>query len=95
MAAQSKSKIERTQTTSTTTLPSKEELRTIALSALVDVARDKVAPSAARAAAARTMLESIGDIGRLQEVARQSEKPFAEMSRRELDEEIERLSDHS
>jgi hypothetical protein len=69
----------------------KDELRQIAINALVAVADDDEAPAAARAAAARTMLESLGDIGRLQEVARQAEKPLTEMTPRELDEEIARL----
>jgi hypothetical protein len=42
------------------------------------------------AAAARTLLETLGDIGRLQEIARQAEKPLNEMNARELDEEIRR-----
>ena len=70
---------------------SKDELRQIALHALVEVADDGDAPAAARAAAARTILESLGDIGRLQEVARASEKPLTEMSAKEVQEEIERL----
>ena len=71
--------------------PPKDELRIIAINALVAVANDKTAPAAARAAASRTLLESLGDIGRLQEMARQSEKPLTEMSPRELDQEIQRL----
>jgi hypothetical protein len=55
------------------------------------VADDEEAPAAARAAASRTILESLGDIGRLQEVARQAEKPLTEMTSREIDEEIQRL----
>lgn len=70
---------------------SKEDTRKIALRALVEVADDPVAPSAARAAAARTLLESLGDIGRLQEVAQRAEKPLNEMSPREINEEIDRL----
>lgn len=72
-------------------LPTREELRQTAISALVDVSKDATAPPAARAAAARTLLESIGDIGRLQEVQRSAEKPLTELSASELDQEIARL----
>jgi hypothetical protein len=57
----------------------------------LDVAADSAAPPAARAAASRTLLESIGDIGRLQEVSRAAEKPLNEMNAKELDAEIQRL----
>jgi hypothetical protein len=70
---------------------SKDQLRSVAIESLVRVAKDRTAPAAAVAAAARTLLESIGDIGRLQEVARQAEKPPTEMTSREIAEEIERL----
>lgn len=72
-------------------IPPKEDLRQIAIFALIRVSRDAKSPPAAAAAAARTILETIGDIGRLQEVARQAEKPLTELTSRELDEEIERL----
>lgn len=72
-------------------LPTKSDIRETALAALMRVAKDKAAPPAATAAAARTLLESIGDIGRLQELARQSERPLAELSAQELDDEIARL----
>lgn len=49
------------------------------------------APPAARAAASRTLLESLGDIGRLQDIVRRSEKPLNEMNAAELDAEIARL----
>jgi hypothetical protein len=73
-------------------MPSKDHIRAIATASLLSVAQSVKAPPAARAAASRTLLESIGDIGRLQEVARASEKPLSEMNARELDEEIARLS---
>jgi hypothetical protein len=73
------------------TSPAKEDIRKLALRALLEVADDPVAPSAARAAAARTLLESLGDIGRLQEVAQRAEKPLNEMSPREINEELDRL----
>ena len=69
-------------------LPPKDEIRLIATSALLSVANNPKAPSAARAAAARTLLESLGDIGRLQEIARASQKPLSDLSLQELDEEI-------
>jgi hypothetical protein len=72
-------------------LPSKDDIRSIATNALVRVARDTKAPPAAVAAAARTLLESIGDIGRLQEVAKLAEKPTNEMTATEIDEELARL----
>ena len=71
--------------------PTKDELRDIAMLALVSVAANAKAPAAARAAAARTLLESLGDIGRLQEVAKRSEKPLNEMTAAEVDSEIARL----
>ena len=72
-------------------LPTKETIRLTATMALMRVASDRQAPPAAVAAAARTLLESIGDIGRLQEVSRQAEKPPSVMSNREIDEELARL----
>lgn len=72
-------------------LPTKDEVRRVAMDALLAVARDKAAPAQARAGAARTLLESIGDIGRLQEVARISDKSQTELSIGEIDEEIARL----
>ena len=72
-------------------IPTKNEIRKTAVSALVRVAKDKAAPQAAVAAAARTLLESIGDIGRLQELARATEKPLNEMTATEIEEEIARL----
>jgi hypothetical protein len=54
----------------------------------MSVAGDANAPPAARAAAARTLLESIGDIGRLQELQRQAEKPLSQLTAAELDQEI-------
>jgi hypothetical protein len=71
--------------------PTKDALRQVAMDALLAVAKDHNAPAAARAAAARTLLESLGDIGRLQEATRAGEKPLTEMTPQELDEEIARL----
>ena len=72
-------------------VPDKAEIRAVAIVTLMAVARNTAAAPAARAAASRTLLESLGDIGRLQEVARANEKPLSEMNARELDDEIARL----
>jgi hypothetical protein len=72
------------------TVPPKDEIRRVSTLALLDVASDQTAPSAARAAAARTLLESLGDIGRLQELARAAERPLSELSLAELDAEIQK-----
>ena len=71
-------------------VPSREALRALATQALMSVAGDANAPPAARAAAARTLLESLGDIGRLQELQRQAEKPLSQLTAAELDAEIDR-----
>lgn len=68
-------------------------LRTVALAALVEVASDADAPAAARAAASRTLMESIGAIGRLQDLGRLTdERNAVEMTPQEIAEEIARLS---
>jgi hypothetical protein len=74
-----------------TNTPTKDELREAALHTLLQVAKNSNAPPAARAAAARTLLESVGDIGRLQEIARRAEKPLTELTKTEIDAELERL----
>ena len=74
--------------TKSTTIPVKDEIRRVATNALLAVAGDQKAAPAARAAAARTLLESLGDIGRLQEIARANERPLTELSLSELDAEI-------
>jgi len=58
--------------------------------ALREVAGSARAPASARAAAARTLLEAGGLIGRLQEKPRNS-KGLNEMTREELESEIARL----
>jgi hypothetical protein len=73
-------------------IPVKDEIRRVATNALLAVADDPKAPSAARAAAARTLLESLGDIGRLQEIARANERPLTELSLSELDQEIDKAT---
>lgn len=75
-----------------TVIPHKDKLREIAILALVDVSQNAKATPAARAAAARTILESLGDIGRLQELATRAEKSLTELSNEEMDAEIARLS---
>jgi hypothetical protein len=72
-------------------MSTKDELEAIALAALRDVASDKRAPAAARAAASRTLLEHAGAIGRLQTLGDRTKKPLSEMSAGELRSEIERL----
>jgi hypothetical protein len=67
------------------------DLEAVAIAALRAVASDRNAPAAARAAAARTLLETCGRIGRLQETAPTDARPLDEMSASELSEEIQRL----
>ena len=67
------------------------DLEAIALAALRDVASDRKAPAAARAAAARTLLETAGRIGRLQAPGSGTERPLNEMSASEIASEISRL----
>lgn len=68
-----------------------EDLKAIAVATLKAVCDAGDAPAAARAAAARTLLELIGAIGRLQVPESGSETPVSELSPTELDAEIERL----
>jgi len=84
-------KPERLSKTALKTLPPKEKLREIALLTLANVASDAVAAPAARAAAARTLLESLGDIGRLQALGGGA-KPLSDMTAAEIDAEIEALA---
>jgi hypothetical protein len=74
--------------------PTADAIKSVALAALLDVAQNGHAPAAARAAAARTMLEAIGAIGRLQDLARldESKRNASEMSSEEIANEISRLS---
>jgi hypothetical protein len=73
-------------------IPPKDIQREVAILALLDVAQNAKATPAARAAAARTLLEALGDIGRLQELASTAAKPLTELTPNEIDEEISRLS---
>lgn len=69
------------------------DLKALSIEVLCGVARDETAPAAARAAAARTILELLGEIGRLQVEKRAgSESPLGEMSVADLDREIARLA---
>jgi|SRR6185295_16180673 len=69
------------------------DLKSVAIATLRSVASDISAPAAARAAAARTLLELLGEIGRLQVEKRAgSESPLGEMSAAELEHEIARLA---
>ena len=71
-----------------------DEIKAVALAALIDVAQNTKAPAAARAASSRTLLEAIGAIGRLQDLGRldESKRNAAEMSPEEISNEISRLS---
>jgi hypothetical protein len=68
-------------------------LQVAALGALQSVALDGDAPAAARAQAARTLLEFVGAIGRHapEPAAKTATKPAAEMSLAELDAAIAAL----
>ena len=67
-------------------------LEELALDALRAVAGDSTAPAAARAAAARTLLEACGKLGRNQEIiADTKDKDLSTMSLSDLDKEIKRL----
>lgn len=70
-----------------------DAIREASITALLDVVDNKLSPAAARAAAARTLLEAIGAIGRLQDAGKLNDKRNAsEMSAGEIAEEIARLS---
>lgn len=69
------------------------DLRQTAIDTLVDVAANGDAPAAARAAAARTLAEILGLLGRNQDLGRvESRRNTAEMSSSEIADEIARLS---
>lgn len=70
----------------------KKDLETIGIATLFAIAQDQKAPKTARAQAARTLLEVAGLIGRLQTEKPSTNKGLHELSRDELDREIERLS---
>ncbi len=67
-------------------------LKLSALDALASIVRDASAPAAARGAAARTILEVVGAIGRHAEPDRDTtDKAASTMSRAEIEEELRRL----
>lgn len=66
-------------------------IRSLAMETLEGVCNDQKAPANARAMAARTMLELLGEIGRLQEQKPTDNKGLHEMTGEELDREISRL----
>ena len=65
---------------------SQSDLRLLAVTALAEVASDKEAGAAPRASAARTLLEYVGDLGRLAE-KRNDDGALGEMTREELERE--------
>lgn len=74
--------------------PTPDDLKAEAIDALREVARNGDAPAAARAAAARTMLEAIGAIGRLQDLSKLDERRnAAEMTPDQIAAEINRLAE--
>lgn len=74
-------------------IPDSDSIRALSIDALLRVSGNDKAPAAARAAAARTLLEAIGVIGRNQDVSRMNENRSAsEMTTAEIGEEIARLS---
>jgi hypothetical protein len=69
-----------------------DTVRDIAQQALVEIASDPDAPSAARASAARTLLEMEGAIGRNQTPPSVTEdRPLSSLSRADLEAELSRL----
>jgi hypothetical protein len=66
--------------------------KALALSTLRSICADETAPATARASAARTILEMLGEIGRLQTEKPSENKSLHEMTREELDAELKRLA---
>lgn|SRR5262252_1514179 len=65
----------------------------LALKTLRNVCNNLKAPASARAQAARTLLEYLGEVGRLQSAKRDSvSAPVSELSDADLDAEITRLA---
>ena len=66
--------------------------RALAIKTLREICNSDAAPMQAKATAARTLLEMLGDIGRLQQEKKEREtKALHALTRRELDEEIARM----
>lgn len=70
-----------------------EIMRNEALTVLRAVATDGTAPAAARGAAARTILEYLGGIGRHQRPPNPDKKPLAEQTRAEMLAELKAQAD--
>jgi hypothetical protein len=68
-----------------------QQQKTLAISTLCDIAENQESPAAARALAARTILEMLGEIGKLQTERPKENKSLHEMTRAELDAELRRL----
>ncbi len=64
------------------------EDETLARQALRSVLNDPTAPAAARAQAARTLLELAGKLGRNSEPPRRADGPLSIMSRADLEDEL-------
>lgn len=67
-------------------------LRNLAISTLKGICEDPKSPKNAKAVAARTLLETLGDIGKLQSQKPKENKMLHEMNRDELDAELLRLA---
>lgn len=73
-------------------LSTRDRLRRAAVSALETVATDAGAPAAARAQAARTLLELLGELGRNAAPGGElAERDVSTMSAQELDQELARM----
>ena len=67
-------------------------IRNLAIATLRGICEDPKSPKNAKAVAARTLLETLGDIGKLQSQKPKENKMLHEMNRDELDAELLRLS---
>jgi hypothetical protein len=63
----------------------------LAINTLAAICRSKKSPSNAKASAARTLLEMLGAIGRLQQSRLDGERSLVDMDASELDSELSRL----
>jgi hypothetical protein len=69
----------------------KKSYKDLAISTLTAICEDASAPASARALASRTLLEMLGEIGKLQTERPKENKSLHEMTRAELDAELRRL----
>lgn len=69
-----------------------ETIRELAIKTLMGVCKDLDAPAAARAQASRTLLETIGVVGKSASGLPDDARDLASMTAAELDAEIRRLS---